>query len=110
MIQFCLSQRHTNLKMLSVLRHTLRTKAKNRLLLHNDLRLAFTNFDPDIKSLCKNLHSLSWALRTKAKNRLLLHNDLRLAFTNFDPDIKSLCKNLHSLSWASATSDPGPAM
>ena len=34
------------------------TKAKNRLLLHNDLRLAFANFDSDIKSLCQNLQHL----------------------------------------------------
>ena len=37
--------------------HT-KTKAKNRLLLHNDYRLVFTNFDPDIKSLFQNSQSL----------------------------------------------------
>ena len=36
---------------------TRRTKTKNCLLYHDDLRLAFTNFDPDIKSLCKNLQN-----------------------------------------------------
>ena len=35
----------------------IKTKARNRLVLHNDLRLALTNLSPDIKSLCKDLQS-----------------------------------------------------
>ena len=45
-----------------------KTKAKNRLLYHNDFRLAFTNFDQDIKSLCQNSQSLGQAAQPEPES------------------------------------------
>ena len=40
----------------SAVTHT-KTKARNRLVLHNNLRLALTDLSPNIKSLCKHVQS-----------------------------------------------------